>query len=68
MRELWPGSIMFVSLRFLETTIDVNCIHRHAEKIVSEQIARCRGKISDVFFFNEVSLLLAFCYCFMSKT
>ncbi|XP_053507957.1 adenylate cyclase type 10-like isoform X1 [Ictalurus furcatus] len=51
--EIWPTTIMFVNLQFVLTQTDLRFGHHEVSETIAEQMFRCRGKICDVFFFDE---------------
>ncbi|XP_053473504.1 adenylate cyclase type 10-like isoform X2 [Ictalurus furcatus] len=51
--RLWPTTIMFVYLQFVLTQTDLRFGRQEVSETIAEQMFRCRGKICNVFFFEE---------------
>ncbi|XP_053473435.1 adenylate cyclase type 10-like isoform X3 [Ictalurus furcatus] len=51
--EVWPTTIMFVYLQFVLTQTDLRFGRQEVSETIAEQMFRCRGKICNVFFFEE---------------
>ncbi|XP_017316130.1 adenylate cyclase type 10 [Ictalurus punctatus] len=51
--EIWPTTIMFVYLQFVLTQMDLRFDRHEVSETIAGQMFRCRGKICNVFFFEE---------------
>ncbi|XP_053532999.1 adenylate cyclase type 10 isoform X2 [Ictalurus punctatus] len=51
--EIWPTTIMFMYLQFVLTQTDLRFGRQEVSETIAEQMFRCRGKICNVFFFEE---------------
>ncbi|XP_017328237.1 adenylate cyclase type 10 [Ictalurus punctatus] len=51
--DIWPATIMFVNLQFVQTRTDLGFSRHKGSEIIAEQMFSCRGEICNVFFFDE---------------